>query len=296
MTEAAANGREAELTAHYGLCDEALRDQDRDCWLACLFAPAAERRHLHALYAFACEIADVRTRVTQPLLGEMRLRWWLDALATESGGAGGGARAHPVADALLDTVERCGLPRDEIAALIEAHSFDLYDDPMPTLAELETYCAKAVAAPLRWSAQSLGAVLDAETAKAMQDAGLALGLTKLLRALPRHAAAGQVYVPLDVLARHGASAQDVIERRATPGLQAALAELRALARAHYALARQAAPHLGAAQAALLPAAVAPLALDAMERRARNPFGEPPEPAQWRRQWRLWRAARGVGLC
>ena len=41
-------------------CEALVRVADKDRYLAGLFAPAAARRHLYALYAFASEIARVR--------------------------------------------------------------------------------------------------------------------------------------------------------------------------------------------------------------------------------------------
>lgn len=290
-----ATDREAELAAHYEHCGRLLHDLDRDCWLACLFAPREARPHLHALYAFAREIASVRDKVSQPLLGEMRLRWWIDALAAPLPGETGGARAHPIFDALLDTIERHGLPRAEVIDLIEAHWFDLYDEPMESLEALEAYGSRTSSAPMRWSAQIIGASGAKEELEALHDAGLALALTRVLRTLPKQATRGQSFVPATLSMRHGASEDDLRRGVATPGVRAALAELRARARHHYEAARRAAHGLRPSQAALLPAALVPLYLEPMERKGYDPFHAIVEPPQWRRQWRLWRAARAGGL-
>jgi phytoene synthase len=267
MTERTARSQ-AELAGHYAHCGEILRDADRDAWLAALFAPAEARRHIHTIYAFAAEIGSVRARVSQPLLGEMRLRWHVDAL---EGSDGAGAHAHPVMGALLDTIERFGLPRAEFVRLLEARRFDLYDDPMPTLAALEDYCRATAAQPMAWAARILGEPDSEAAARAIDNAGIALGLAKILRAPMRGAATGPRFVPADLLARGGA----------------ALEELRRTAQNRYESARLAAADMGAGRAALLPASVVPLYLTSKRR-----DGDPP---LWRRQWRMWRAARGVGL-
>lgn len=270
----------AAATEHFAQCEAVLRDRARDLWLASLFAPQPARKYIHAVYAYAIETSEVRAKVSQPLLGEMRLRWWTDALTGEDSQA---TRAHPVADALLDAIERFDLPRDELVALADAHVADLYDDQMPDLATLENYCRATSAAPMRWAARILGAPVS----PAFDEAGLALGLTRILRA-PAGA-----FAPADILARHGADIHV-----ASPALRAAFAELRDSARTHFETARRAAatpPGLGAGAAALLPAATAPLYLDAMDRKDYDPFRGLDEPSPLKRQWRLWRAARGVGL-
>jgi phytoene synthase len=289
----APTGRQAELAEHYRHCEALLREQDTDLWLSCLFAPAAARPHLHAIGAFGLEIAGVRAKTSQPLLGEMRLRWWYDALETQ-GDESGGARAHPVADALLDTLEHHAIARDDIDQLLEARVFDLYDEPMETMEALESYCDHAFGAPMRWRA----AVIDAADARgldeALRSAGRAAGLAFVLRALPRHLALGQRYIPADLLSRHRA-AEDLAEARATPALRAALGELRERALAHYDSARRAIGGAGPARAALLSAALVPIYLQPMSGKAYDPFRPATAPAQWRRQWRLWRAARRGGL-
>src|SRR5258705_5780033 len=87
----------------YAHCDALVRATDKDRYLASLFAPAAARQHLNALYAFASEVARVRDAAREPLPGEIRLQWWRDVLAGEGRGEGS---ANPVARALLPTVAR----------------------------------------------------------------------------------------------------------------------------------------------------------------------------------------------
>ncbi len=287
--------RQTELAAHYAHCERLLHEADRDAWLACLFAPQEARPHLHAIHAFALEIAGVREKTSQPLLGEMRLRWWYDALEAQLSEESGGARAHPVADALIDTIETHAIPRGELIDLIEAHVFDLYDEPMDSLAALEAYCARTACAPMRWSAAIIDAVGAKHQTEALTRAGHALALTRLLRSLPRQIALGQRFIPFELMARHGASEQDFTSGVASPAVRAALGDLQGRARAHYDAARRAAHGRGPSQAALLPAALVPLYLRPMERTDHDPFRTLVEPPQWRRQWRLWRAARANGL-
>ncbi|WP_424361885.1 phytoene/squalene synthase family protein [Methylocystis parvus] len=263
--------------AHYAHCEALLRERDRDLWLACLFAPPSARPHIHAVYAYALECADVRAKVSQPLLGEMRLRWWTDALTND---ISEGTRAHPVADALLDTVARFALPVGELTELADAHVADLYDDQMPDTETLERYCRATVAGPMRWA----GLILGASEMAAFDDAGLALGVTRVLR---RPAGA---HIPADLLAKHGAD----IHVNAAP-LRAALGELRNMAESRYASARRSAGALVKGREALLPAATVPVYLERMARKDYDPLRGLTEPSPLRRQWRLWRAARGAGL-
>ena len=83
-----------------------------------------------------------------------------------------------------------------------------------------------------------------------------------------------------------------IAGRSTDALRAALAELRAFARANF---NDFAARRAELPAAVIPAfltvALVPAYLDRMERRDYDPFTTPVDVPQWRRQWLLWRAAR-----
>src|SRR5271155_5910321 len=71
-----------------------VRRHDRDRYQTALFAPAARREALFALYAFNYEIARVREAVTQPMLGRIGLEWWRENIAAAFGGSA--VRRHPV--------------------------------------------------------------------------------------------------------------------------------------------------------------------------------------------------------
>lgn len=273
------------MDASYQHCEQLVRAADKDRYLATLFAPAEKRGPLYALYAFNAEIAGVGDRVREPMAGEIRLQWWRDVLNGERSGE---AAANPVAAAIIDTIGRFDLPRAPLLDLVEAHSFELYDDPMPTLAALEAYGRKTSSAVFAQAALICGA--HAEVAAG--HAGLAWRIAEMLRAFARHASRRQLFVPEEILARHAARAEDIFVGRATPELLQALAELRSEARRHLAAfeARLAEIPAGSTPA-FLPVALVPGYLAAMERPGYDPFKTTVDVPQWRRQWALWRAAR-----
>ena len=250
-------------------CEEMVRAGDKDRFLATLFAPAKYRRPLHALYAFNLEVARVRELARAPMPGEIRLQWWRDALL----GAGQGeAASHPVAAALREVVVRYRLPPAALAGLIDARAFDLYDDPMPSLAALEGYARQTSSALLDLAARILRDGKEPAAGDLTAHAGIAYAIAGLLRALPVHAARRQLYVPADLMQRYGAQAEDGFAGNATTELRAALAELRLRARQHLDAARDLAAAAPAAiMPALLPLALVRPALDRMERRGYRPF-------------------------
>lgn len=266
-----------------------LRNQDRDRWVSTLFAPARSRDGLVALYAFNLEIARVRDIVSDPLPGEMRFQWWRDLL---SGEARGDAGSHPVAAALMRAVARYNLPVGALSTLIEARTFDLYEDPMPTLNDLEGYCGETSSVLIRLATFILADGADPGGADVVGHAGVAYALTGLLRALPFHASRGQVFLPGDMMESYGVSRDDILGARDTPGLRALLADLRGRARHHLAETRAAIGGIAPALApALLPVALVEPYLRQMEAKGYAPFRTPVGLPDWRAIWTVWRAAR-----
>jgi phytoene synthase len=298
------------LEGGYAYCEALLRAHDKDRFLADLFVPASVRAHVHALHAFSFEIARIRDVVSGPMPGELRHQWWRDALED---GARGEAGANPVAGALIDTIERFGLSRASLVALIDARGFDLYDDPMPDIQALEGYCRDTSSVLFRLVAEILGsretqAISPVENMttdgsrspaggsphlldEAAHRAGLAYAFTGLIRAFARHAARGQIYLPVDILRRHGSTPEEVREARATPALLAAIGEWRGEARRHLAAACSGAAGLAeAVKPAFVPLALVDPYLGLSERRSFDVFHSQIELPQWRRQWALWRGS------
>jgi phytoene synthase len=268
-------------------CAALVREVDRDRYLAALFAPAERRQALFALYAFAAEISRIRELAREPMPGEIRLQWWREVALGERAGEAAG---HPVANALMETISRHGLPRERLIELIEAHRFDIYDEPMASLAELQAYAAATSGAIFDCAVRILAGP-EAVAADIVGHAGEAETIASLIERLPRHLAQNQLFVPVDILRHYGADPADVYAMRATPELRAALAELRLRARRN--LSRIADENISEpAQPAFLSLARLHRWLLSMERNDYDPF-HPPEVPQWRRQWRIWRAAKSL---
>src|ERR1700732_3880785 len=104
-----------------------VRRHDRDRFQTVLFAPAARREALFALYAFNYEIARVRESVTEPMLGQIRLQWWREAIAAAF--ESGPVRNHIVVEPLTAIIRELALTREHFERLIDARELDLADDP-----------------------------------------------------------------------------------------------------------------------------------------------------------------------
>lgn len=264
-------------------CAQDVRERDFERYALTLFVAPEHRRALLALYAFNAEVSRVRDMVSQPLPGEIRLQWWADALSGKEHGDVGG---NPVAAELLRAIETYDLPRDALGRLIEAHRFDLYDDPIPSLTHLEGYARQTDGAMLALGARMLGA--DAAQVEPLaNEAGIALGLMRAINLLLLHASRRQLYLPADLVERFQVRIEDIFAGRTTPALRELIAHLHGVVQAHYAAAISALP--------LVPSAVRPAFLQLALLRKQLDAGVPDEPfllperSRLSTLWTMWRA-------
>jgi phytoene synthase len=157
--------------------EQQLRQVDPDRWLTSRFvADASARADLAALYLYDHELARARRAASTPLLAEIRLTWWREAL--DEIFAGDPVRHHPTAQALGEAVRRRNLPRAPLEEMIDGQIAAL-DTPT-----FDGDAALAWADAVEGSAAGLAAmILDpAAPVPAAAPAGRAWGLALLLRA------------------------------------------------------------------------------------------------------------------
>ncbi len=272
-----------DIHAH---CADVVRQYDRDRYVATLFAPQLARRHLFAIAAFATEVARVRDLVSEPALGEIRLQWWRDVITAGDG------QGHPVATALVEAIRTFDLPIAAFDLVLDARAFDLRNDSMPTLLDLEGYASGIASSLFHVGMVVLAEGHSPEGADAAGHGGVARALTAIMRALPLHSARGQCYLPGDLVAAHALDRESLFAGRTTPELLALLADLRAIAGKRLAEAERAIADLSPSlRPAFLALAQVRAYLDRMDRPDYDPFAPPVALAPWRRLWITWWAAR-----
>ena len=249
-------------------CAAEVREHDPDRYLATLFAPADAREALFVLYAFDHEIGRVRRVISEPMAGLVRLQWWRDAL---DGVTAGKPLAHPVVEALHARSARFAPLRPRLDAAIDAREEELSAEPPADLAALEDRLGSS------WGEITLGAMdlLGAaeEPARAAgRHLGLALGLVRLLQALPGDLRQHRMPLPGAMLVQYGIAGESLQGRGAAAALRPVVADLAARAREHLEASRR---HRDAvprrALAALLPAPLLESYLRRLARAGFNPF-------------------------
>lgn len=160
-------------------CIELVREGDPDRHTVTRAAPDAAQARLWPLYALNLEVARAAWASTEPLVAEMRLQWWRDAL--EDLVEGRGTRNHPVLEAcgFLQGDRRAGMALDR---MIEARRWDIWAEPFADEAALWQHLESG-AGWLGWlGGHLLGA--DAQQADLLRDFATASGLAVWYLAVP----------------------------------------------------------------------------------------------------------------
>ena len=100
------------------LLPQDIKVKSEDVRLACAFIPDAEKRaEVLSLFAFLETLREVPERTTDPLMGEIRLRWWYEAI--EEIEQKRPVRYHPLTEALKALIGRYDLPPKDLLDMIE---------------------------------------------------------------------------------------------------------------------------------------------------------------------------------
>lgn len=129
-------------------------------------------------------------------------------------------------------------PREAFLEIIEGCAMDLERDRYANMAELELYCYRVASCVGRLCIAIFGDVSEGAELYA-RHLGLALQYTNILRDVGEDAARGRVYLPLDLLERHGLRDVDILQARYDAAFLAMAEEFSQLAEREYEAARMA---------------------------------------------------------
>ena len=222
--------------------------------------------------------------------GEIRLQWWRDTLSGTV--AHGSVEANPLAASLLQAMKAHNLPADPLLTVLDARTFDLYDDAMPSTGDFEGYAGEAWSGPMALAASVLSGDSPARFADLAGHGGVALAVARTLADLPLWSGRGQCPLPADLMQTHGLKRQVLQEHKATLELTATLHAFASYGLDHLNKARTAAQDVdGVTRPIWLPLALTRRLLVDADRWASSPFDRPLMAPKWRRLYRLWRASK-----
>ncbi len=197
-------------------------------WAMRLLSPE-KRAAMYAIYAFCREVDDIADEpapVAEKLAGLEEWRREIDAVY-------GGSPDTEIGRALVGPVQSYSLAKADFLAVIDGMETDAAEAlQLSDAAALALYCDQVACAVGRLSNRVFGLEPAAgdPLAKALGDA---LQLTNILRDVAEDAARGRVYLPADLLARHGMVEVEASDLGRHPGVEAACLELAETVAARY---------------------------------------------------------------
>jgi phytoene synthase len=217
-----------ETLAAYAHCAAVTRASGSSFAAAFWMFGRAERRALHAIYAF-CRLADDIADAPDVAgdRGRLLARW-----RAELRDAYRGKATHPVGVALGDAARRFELPEAVFADLLRGIESDLVGAPIETFAELRRYCY-CVASTVGLLVARVRGARHPRSFEWAETLGVAVQLTNVLRDVGEDAAAGRIYLPREDLERLGVDAEALRARRMSESLRLALALTAERARVGY---------------------------------------------------------------
>jgi phytoene synthase len=191
--------------------------------------PRRRQAAMYAIYAFCREVDDIADGDlprSEKLAGLDEWRQRIDDLYA-------GRPRHPVTQALREPVEAYRIRREDFLAVIDGMEMDAREDiRAPSLADLDLYCARVASAVGRLSVRAFGET-SAQADLVARHLGRALQLTNILRDLAEDADTGRLYLPREVLERHGIETREPEAVLAHPSLPGVCGEVAAMARDHF---------------------------------------------------------------
>ncbi|TWU65229.1 phytoene/squalene synthase family protein [Crateriforma conspicua] len=201
----------------------------RSFWLL----PAAKRKAMHALYAFARITDDVGDSHEPVALRSRALTWWRQTVALNLIGedtlvtpkmpksptgdvdpipSGLPDVAVQILPALRDAAQRFEVPSRYLLEIVDGVMADQQKTRFDTFEQLEHYCylvasAVGLACLHIWQFESPLPVRPAV------DCGLAFQLTNILRDVKEDASRGRIYLPRQHYEQHGLSEDDLLSPR-----------------------------------------------------------------------------------
>ncbi len=193
--------------------------------VASVLCPPALRPAVVAIYHFARTADDIADEGDAPAAQRLAdLAAYRADLATVAAGRPAGPRWPQVFEPLARAMERFALPPGPLHDLLSAFEQDAHNPLHPDRTSLLDYCRRS-ANPIGRLLLHLYGIHDAPSLARADAVCSALQLINFWQDVGLDAARGRFYVPLDALRAAGLSVDDLRQRRDSPALRAAIADL-----------------------------------------------------------------------
>jgi squalene synthase HpnD len=190
--------------------------------------PKARREAMYALYAFCREVDDIADDSPTPDEAARGLALWRERISN----AFREKASDSITTALVPAIAEFKLVEEDFQSIIDGMAMDAAVIRAPDEATFDLYCDRVASAVGRVSVRIFGD----SGARAMEVAhhlGRALQITNVLRDLAEDSARGRLYLPSELLTKHGIALQSPAEIVHDPRLPQACRDLACRARDHF---------------------------------------------------------------
>jgi phytoene synthase len=215
-----------------GLVEDVVVKARTSFYWAMRLLPKQKRQAMFAVYAF-CRVVDDIADGDLPDAAKVRqLQGWREEIDRLYAGAA----QHPIARALAEPIRRFDLAREDFLAVIDGMEMDARGGLVaPPMDELRLYCSRVAGAVGLLSVRIFGA--PRQDGRRLADAlGEAVQLTNVLRDVAEDAELGRLYLPRELLDKHGVAAASPMAALRHPGIAAVCDALAAAAEDRFAAA------------------------------------------------------------
>jgi phytoene synthase len=246
------------------------------------------RLAMYAVYAFCREVDDIADEggsIEDCSQGLARWRQEIDAVFL-------GRPTLPLGAALIEPIADYGLEKADFIAVIDGVAMDARREMVrPSMATLEIYCDRVACAVGRLSVRVFGDFTP-RCLDVADSLGKALQLTNILRDVGEDAEVGRLYLPDELLTKHGIDGADPRAVLAHPALPLVCRDLAAIAQRHYADARAA--MADCSRRAMRPAIVMMAVYhELLERLQRDGWVDPGHRVRMSMSTKMWCALRHI---
>ena len=186
--------------------------------------PKRLHQDFYNVYAYCRWADDLADEIGDPAESLRLLAWWrgeLDAMYHRADQSGA---THPVFAALASTVTQYGIPREPFSDLIDAFVQDQTVTRYRNWDELFRYCRNS-ANPVGRLVLYLAGFDDAARQSLSDATCTALQLANFWQDVTVDLRKDRVYIPLEIMERHGCTLEDLFARRFTPAFAAVMREI-----------------------------------------------------------------------
>ncbi|CAK9814618.1 NADH dehydrogenase (ubiquinone) complex I, assembly factor 6 [Anthophora quadrimaculata] len=209
-------------------CLEVVRKHDYENFLCTLFLSHETRAVAFAIRAFNVEVAQVKDQVSDFKIGEIRLKFWIDALNNIYKG---NPPQNPIMLELHKILQKYSLSKHYFKRLIDIRFEKLRDYSFNNMAAIERYAEYSNSSIYYLLLEAHG-VTNINADHAASHMGKAHGIINLMRSV-RYSAAKRInMLPEDILMKYGVSTEAVLQGQSSKELQNVIYDVASYAKLH----------------------------------------------------------------